>query len=74
MLVLTRREGESLKIGDGIEVTVVEIQGDKIKLGIRAPKDVTILRSELVAEARDVNAEAVSPDVALSSLAEMMKK
>lgn len=47
MLVLSRKSGESLWINDNIEVRVVEVSNDKVKIGITAPKDVKILRSEL---------------------------
>lgn len=74
MLVLSRHNGESLMIGDEIEITIVEIQGDKVRIGINAPKSIAVLRSELVREAGSVNAEAASPDVDLQSLAGMLKK
>lgn len=47
MLVLTRKLNESVVIGGGITVTVVEIRGDRIRLGIAAPKDVPIVREEV---------------------------
>jgi carbon storage regulator len=47
MLVLTRRIEESLVINDNIIVTVLAVEGDKVKLGIAAPREVTILRMEL---------------------------
>ncbi len=47
MLVLSRREGETIKIGDGIELTVVSIRGDHVRLGIAAPPEVPIVREEL---------------------------
>ncbi len=47
MLVLTRKAGESIIIGDNIEITVIETKGDQIKLGIKAPKDVDIHRKEI---------------------------
>lgn len=47
MLVLTRRIDESLNIGDAITITVLSIEGDKVKLGIKAPREVTILRHEI---------------------------
>ncbi len=53
MLVLTRRDGQSLRIGDAIEVHVVRVEGDRVLLGIAAPRDVAIVRSELLAEVRD---------------------
>lgn len=47
MLVLTRRLDESIEIGDSITIKVLSVDGDKVKLGINAPREVTILRSEL---------------------------
>lgn len=47
MLILSRSIGESLMIGDDIEVVVLGNQGDQVRLGIRAPEDVLILREEL---------------------------
>ena len=47
MLVLSRKPGEKIHIGSGITVTVVEIQGNKIRLGIDAPEEVPIFRAEL---------------------------
>lgn len=50
MLVLTRRVGEKIQIGDGITVTVVRVRGDKVQLGIEAPVEVPIRRDEVPAE------------------------
>lgn len=47
MLVLTRREGDTIKIGDDVEITVTKVKGSQVRLGITAPKDVLILRKEL---------------------------
>ncbi|MEG1778435.1 MAG: carbon storage regulator CsrA, partial [Angelakisella sp.] len=47
MLILTRKIGESIFIGDSIEITVTEMSGDKVKIGINAPKEIAVLRSEL---------------------------
>ena len=47
MLVLSRKKYESIIIGDNITITVVEIRGDKVRLGIQAPKEVPIWRSEI---------------------------
>lgn len=47
MLILTRRVGETLVIGDAIEVTVLGVKGNQVRLGIKAPKDVTIHREEV---------------------------
>lgn len=59
MLVLQRKKGESLMIGEDIQISVVDIGVDTVRLAIEAPKDVKILRKEL-AEATKVNQEAVA--------------
>lgn len=50
MLVLTRKLGEQIQIGDTITITVVRIDGDRIRLGIEAPQDVPVMRAELKEE------------------------
>lgn len=50
MLVLTRKENEGILIGSDIAITVINIDKDKIRLGIEAPKSVRVIREELVAE------------------------
>ncbi|RXI47048.1 carbon storage regulator [Clostridium tetani] len=62
MLVVGRKKGESIIIGDDIEVTVVKIDDGTVKLAISAPKDVTILRKELVEEVQEENKKAASVD------------
>ena len=47
MLVLSRKEQERVKLGDEITVTIVRVSGDKVRLGIEAPKDIRVLRDEL---------------------------
>ncbi|AOU98819.1 carbon storage regulator [Acidihalobacter yilgarnensis] len=47
MLILTRRVGETLVIGDAIEVTVLGVKGNQVRLGIKAPKDVSVHREEV---------------------------
>ena len=47
MLVIRRRPGEALLIGDDVEVEILDIAGSQVKLGIRAPREVTILRKEI---------------------------
>ena len=47
MLVLSRKEAERIRLGDSIVITVVRIGGDKVRLGIQAPKDMLVLRDEL---------------------------
>ncbi len=47
MLILTRRTGETLKIGDDVEVTVLGVKGNQVRLGITAPKEVAVHREEI---------------------------
>ncbi|MGM9923423.1 MAG: carbon storage regulator CsrA [Bacillus sp. (in: firmicutes)] len=68
MLVLTRKTGESITIGDGIEVTVLEAKGDQIKLGITAPKDVEIHRKEVYETIQEENEQALRPSRSLEQL------
>ena len=50
MLVLTRRPGQSILVGEGIELVVVRIEGDRVVLGIEAPREVRVVRAELIAD------------------------
>ena len=50
MLVLSRRTGQSLRIGDSIDLQVIRIEGERVVLGISAPREVPVVRSELLAE------------------------
>ncbi len=59
MLVLTRKNGESVRIADDIEVVVLEVKHGKVRLGFRCPDDVSILRKEVYD--RDAAAEPLSP-------------
>ncbi|MBF8437857.1 carbon storage regulator CsrA [Halanaerobiaceae bacterium Z-7014] len=60
MLVLTRKKGEKIIIDDNIELTVVEIEGNKVKLGIDAPKSIEIHREEVYRRIEEENKEAAS--------------
>ncbi len=62
MLALTRRKGESLVLNNNIEVTILEIRGDQIKIGITAPKEVPIYRKEVYLQIEDENKAALNPD------------
>ena len=60
MLVLARRINESIMIGDEIEVVVIDIKGDQVKLGVKAPKKVTVHRKEIYDEIRRENLSALN--------------
>lgn len=59
MLALTRKKGESLVINNNIDVTILEIRGDQIKLGISAPRDVSIYRKEVYLQIQEENKAAL---------------
>lgn len=61
MLVLSRRVGDSVVIGDDVVVTVLDIRGDVVRLGIDAPRDVAVRRQELLTELAESNRTAASP-------------
>ncbi|MEW9093533.1 MAG: carbon storage regulator CsrA [Clostridiaceae bacterium] len=65
MLVIGRKKGESLLIGDDIEITVVKIEDGSVRLAIEAPKSVNILRKELYKEVEQENRNAVEVDISL---------
>lgn len=72
MLVLTRSAKQSIVIGTDVVVTVLEIRGDQVRLGISAPRSVAVHREEVFAELEAENRAAASPDVgALEQLAEL---
>ncbi|MGE0881185.1 MAG: carbon storage regulator CsrA [Acidimicrobiia bacterium] len=63
MLVLTRRANQSIMIGHEVVVTVLEVRGDQVRLGIKAPREVQVHREEVYAEIQRANREAaLSPD------------
>ncbi|MCT8976138.1 carbon storage regulator CsrA [Clostridium sp. CX1] len=65
MLVISRKKGESLLIGDDIEITVVKLDDNSVKLSISAPKSVTILRKELYKEVEEENKNAAAYDISM---------
>ncbi|WP_270562919.1 carbon storage regulator CsrA [Clostridium beijerinckii] len=65
MLIITRKKGESLMIGDDIEIVVSKIDDGSVKIGIKAPKDVTILRKEIYEEVKNENREASKIDISI---------
>ncbi len=59
MLILTRKLNESIMIGDQIEISIVDIRGDQVKLGIKAPKNIKVYRQEVYRAIQQENIEAV---------------
>lgn len=75
MLALTRKVGESIVIADNIEITVISVTGDQIKLGIDAPKNISIHRKEIYLQIQEENKAAASTsDVGAQALKDLMGK
>lgn len=73
MLVLGRKKGESIIIDDNIEITVTAVEGETVKLGISAPKHITIHRQEVYLEIQEENKRAKSNVINLSDFLNMQK-
>jgi len=62
MLALSRKKNEALVVNNNIEITVLEIKGEQVKLGITAPKEVPVYRKEVYIQIQEANKEAVNTD------------
>ena len=60
MLALTRKKGEALVINNDTEITILEIRGDQVKIGISAPKEVPVYRKEVYLQIQEANKEAIN--------------
>jgi carbon storage regulator len=75
MLALTRRIGETIVIGDDIEVTVLSVAGEQIKLGVKAPRSVSIHRKEVFDQIKEQNKAAVATsDEGAKALKDLFEK
>ncbi|ACM64380.1 carbon storage regulator CsrA [Campylobacter lari] len=75
MLILSRKENESIKIGDDIEIKVVQTGKGYAKIGIEAPKSLMILRKELIEQVKSENLHAISDEtIKLDDLSKKLKK
>ncbi len=79
MLVLTRKSGERIHIGEDIVVTVLSVDGDRVKIGISAPRPLQVLRGELLDEVASSNRRAAAPSGGIATglldeLGRMLKK
>ena len=75
MLVVSRKIGEELKIGDNIIITIVDIDKNQVKIGVEAPRDVMILRMELVKEITKQNKLSIqeTSEEVIHTLSDMIK-
>lgn len=75
MLVLTRKAEEKIKIGDNVVISILGVEGGVVKIGIDAPRDVSIFRMEVLEQIKKENIEAASKDIAtITEAAELFKK
>ncbi len=74
MLILSRKKGESIQIGDGIEVRIVAIQGDQVKIGIDAPKHVDVFRKEIYDQIQGENKQATASSNLIKLIPKKTKK
>ncbi len=62
MLALSRKKNEALVINNNVEITVLEIKGEQVKLGISAPREVPVYRKEVYEQIQDANQESINVD------------
>ncbi|HAK45258.1 MAG TPA: carbon storage regulator [Spirochaeta sp.] len=74
MLILTRKLNESITIGDNVEVSVIEIKGDQVKLGINAPREIKVYRKEVYLAIQQENREAAMVSIELPELDDLIKE
>ena len=75
MLVLSRRAGESINIGDDVVVTVLEVRGDVVRVGINAPRSIRVHREEVYRELQAANRQAAqTDDAAVAALSSLLPK
>lgn len=74
MLVLSRKKNESIIIGDDIEIVIVDIKGDQVKIGVKAPKSVTVHRAEVYEEIQMENKKAASAPKEIKGLGSLFDK
>lgn len=74
MLVLTRKKGQSLNIGDNIRIVVSDVAGDTVRIGIEAPAEITVYRSEIYQAIQQENREAVASGNLITEIQTMASK
>ena len=73
MLALSRKVNESIIVNNDIEIVILEVKGDQVKIGINAPKSVPIYRKELYVQIEEANKEATSTGISAAALNELFK-
>ena len=68
MLVLSRKAGETIWIGEDVEIVISEVKGDQVRIGIRAPRNIEVVRGELRKDISDSNVEAVIKNIDLLNI------
>ncbi|MDD9271802.1 carbon storage regulator CsrA [Paenibacillus sp. GCM10023248] len=74
MLVLARKKGESIMIGDNIEIVILGSEGDTIRVGIQAPKHVEVFRKEIYQHIQESNKEATASSISPMNLSKLIHK
>ncbi len=72
MLALSRKANESIVLGNDIEITILEIKGDQVKVGVSAPKSVAIYRKELYMQIQQSNKEAANEEIPMEALSKLL--
>ncbi|MBO4414730.1 MAG: carbon storage regulator CsrA [Lachnospiraceae bacterium] len=73
MLALSRKTNESVMIGNDIEISILEIKGDQVKIGIKAPKNVPIFRKEIFIQIQNENKNAVAQEQSREAIEQLFK-
>lgn len=74
MLALSRKTNESIMIGNDVEITIMEIKGDQVKIAINAPKSIPIYRKEIYVQIQQANKEAVDSTMSAEDMKKLFQK
>ena len=74
MLILTRKTNEKIKIGNEITLSIIEIKGEQVKIGVEAPKEVKVFRQEVFNAIQNENRAAATSQESISALSDLFKK
>jgi len=74
MLILARKTDQKIRIGDNITLTIIEIHGDEVKIGVEAPKNVKVFRQEVFDAIQKENKAAAAGSNTLNTLSQLLKK